>query len=847
MPMTSRWGQQNPLVRRVQQHGALTTLFRATAAPANGRRLSPMPFVLGQMAPPLLPETAVAASPMAAVWAETDLAAAWTTADPGTPVVEETTQSVASVQPTTPVATSAPPTMDSPVFSAASWPVQRPALAAPGREAQPAVVAPPSLPSPLPVQRQMLPSTAAFPTGTPATIAASQPLSPPQGTAVATRATPLVAATLPVASSFGSTPAPALPALASTFAATVQPGSTTASGALLYQPAATPVTPAVQPGAAGQVTGVQDAAPASSPQPQPSAVQRQADPTTTSGDGIDDRTWSRLQSAFRKAKAQASESVSTPLPSPTAAAPVTRTPVVAAQRQAERGALRRTAMSEPRVGQPFPPAPSVVRSSVVAPSLPPVEVQPLVSGEATAPPMLQRSLTAVVGHQAAAITAGNLPPPAESTSISAGTPSVENSAAPPSVSGEEQLQSPSLIGELALSSAPSAVTAPAVVQRAAAPHPAAGATVVAPTEWPAPTQPDTAPAQSLALEAVWPVQRLSAPTAFAPTATTDEWVQPDFPASTAAEPSPVMTETVRRQLEATQTARPTDSKVDILAPRRPRPVLRSATAPVETVAGSAPVQRQSEEASLAVSSSPVRQTEAVQPALVPTEIGPLPADLWRLIGAQPPVPPPLVTATGPTATQPPVTAVATPTTGATQPSSIQMALVANAPVTVQPIQPALAVSVEPTRDEPSPAPDSLTDWRTPVTAPAEAPSANMATWTIPASFAAASAVATPLATETATDLVAASGARLSAPILPAVQPDPATTAAVQMKASAITVMQPATVNEKRNAPPPLLVTQQAPPTVLRQSAPPVAEPATNETAPATSGKKKRRKRSTPTK
>jgi len=93
---------------------------------------------------------------------------------------------------------------------------------------------------------------------------------------------------------------------------------------------------------------------------------------------------------------------------------------------------------------------------------------------------------------------------------------------------------------------------------------------------------------------------------------------------------------VRSALQDVHTAQATDSGIEFIPPRRPRPVSHPAGSyapvrekvdpPAETA--QATVQRQAD-------SSP--QNEIVEPGVVPTEIGPLPEDLWKLVGAESPL------------------------------------------------------------------------------------------------------------------------------------------------------------------------------------------------------------------
>ena len=109
---------------------------------------------------------------------------------------------------------------------------------------------------------------------------------------------------------------------------------------------------------------------------------------------------------------------------------------------------------------------------------------------------------------------------------------------------------------------------------------------------------------------------------------------------------------VQRALQQVATGQPTDSPVELVAPRRPRPSLGPSTDSSSMVShnrsdalgrvmmdevSADTVQRQPV-ASTAMAQTEMAQTAMVQPAMVQTGIGPLPADLWRLIGQTPPDP-----------------------------------------------------------------------------------------------------------------------------------------------------------------------------------------------------------------
>lgn len=112
---------------------------------------------------------------------------------------------------------------------------------------------------------------------------------------------------------------------------------------------------------------------------------------------------------------------------------------------------------------------------------------------------------------------------------------------------------------------------------------------------------------------------------------------------------------LRTRLNSTPTVQRTESTVDIVLPRRPRPMKQgmpsiatqedSTTASVQQV--SSPVQRTKQAPANATETTITgtessaenvfRQNNAAESELVETAIGPLPSDLWRLIGDKPPL------------------------------------------------------------------------------------------------------------------------------------------------------------------------------------------------------------------
>ncbi|MFQ5420693.1 MAG: hypothetical protein ACE5EY_10080, partial [Anaerolineae bacterium] len=172
------------------------------------------------------------------------------------------------------------------------------------------------------------------------------------------------------------------------------------------------------------------------------------------------------------------------------------------------------------------------------------------------------------------------------------------------------------------------------------PSPASGlGAIVHPTETASPAAAETPiqhaidAAESTApppLESVWPVQRKTPAPPKPPTATSTSSVQavtppaPELPA--AAPPNPAAAETVRTKLNDVSAARRTDSSVELHLPRRPRPADIQA--------------KKSPESANESFWNRLRGTKP-QPdkRTVPTEIGPLPADMWEILGEAPPVQP----------------------------------------------------------------------------------------------------------------------------------------------------------------------------------------------------------------
>jgi hypothetical protein len=141
----------------------------------------------------------------------------------------------------------------------------------------------------------------------------------------------------------------------------------------------------------------------------------------------------------------------------------------------------------------------------------------------------------------------------------------------------------------------------------------------------------------LPLEAVWLVQRTSDPGEYtAPPGHTDELSNTSTPdeSETAGR---IDQERISQTLERVTPGQSTGSAVELILPRHTRPI----PSQLETTVHAAPSVQP---LSIPDTGAIQRQEDAHQPpesrwdseTLVPTEIGPLPADLWHLLGEKPP-------------------------------------------------------------------------------------------------------------------------------------------------------------------------------------------------------------------
>ena len=120
-----------------------------------------------------------------------------------------------------------------------------------------------------------------------------------------------------------------------------------------------------------------------------------------------------------------------------------------------------------------------------------------------------------------------------------------------------------------------------------------------------------------ALQDMWPVQSKS-PTQSKPTST-----PMPTESKSVVQRNPAEETQLKDKLNSIKAKKPTDSSIEIHTPRRPRPMPPGAQQ-------KPPVQRKPTE-----EAKPSKPAEP--PTMVPTEIGPLPSDLWELLGETPPI------------------------------------------------------------------------------------------------------------------------------------------------------------------------------------------------------------------
>jgi hypothetical protein len=156
--------------------------------------------------------------------------------------------------------------------------------------------------------------------------------------------------------------------------------------------------------------------------------------------------------------------------------------------------------------------------------------------------------------------------------------------------------------------------------------------------------------QTIPLEAAWPVERHPRPQPeFIETATARK-VETPQEVNESMDRQPVDEAPIQRALEGIAIRQPTESKVEIITPRRPRPAASAVqeqaqpeiVRPSPEAGEEIPGEREDASLEAPPSSSEASQGApstvqmAAEPKQIQTDIGPLPADLWKLIGQEVP-------------------------------------------------------------------------------------------------------------------------------------------------------------------------------------------------------------------
>lgn len=597
--LTTGNSHQNPLIRRVRRHSTLAMLFRAPLPAALPVQRDPETLLLGQ------PPRSFPQAPLANVSLGSEL--------PLFPVEALADQLAAPIQ----------DGVDLPTLTPAAR-TRSTATTSPIAAAPPAIAAL-SAPS---VQRTMA-MPPSEPTTSPLTGAVSAPIS------ASVPSAPVLSVTNAVALATGSAPQ-------------TSPTRITAQSA--PAPAVLPATQTIPPSTPTAAT------PSSTP------VQRAAvEPAT---DTIDASTWRRLQAAYNRYREREATGDWPPSATTTSAATtsatVTAQPLFAGRRAAP---LRPAppAQAPPPVVQRYPEFAPVAQEQ---PS-PPLDAASAMPRKSTAT-SAQSTAPATTAAQSVIQPAPVVPP--NSTSPAPPTP-VQNMltssplASPPAAPMPADLAQQGMIHRSALLVAapqtPAVTSPPASAPLSAEQPDNQQASVMASTPMAldhlaaATALLETAPVDTPPLEAVWPVHQVTTTMTGTPgMAPPMVQQQPAPPASlspvaTHVEAAPPLAPQVHERLTASQTARPTESKVDVVMPRRPRPPLPGA-AQLSTTASVAQRTEATTHQPTAAQPTPVapaaQPTPVAHPAptplpdfpLIETEIGPLPADLWTLVGVTPP-------------------------------------------------------------------------------------------------------------------------------------------------------------------------------------------------------------------
>lgn len=328
---------------------------------------------------------------------------------------------------------------------------------------------------------------------------------------------------------------------------------------------------------------------------------------------LDDSTWRRLQTIYRRHAEQeslteAGSEVAEPSAPETPAGeleiPRAESPEPPAPDEAAAQAVQRTPQSPAASG---PESVGVERKL----SRPLIQEQPLAGGSSQTPPAPEPVPSAARLPSIEEVETSDRPIDPDATLV-----------APPAA-----LQRAPVKGAPAASPEPAL---PAVAPAAEEAAPSLPADVIAAPEEAEPA----AELQSMSLEAAWPVQRLAEESSSAIASAPAEPPLPAPQAELAVSPQAHRVSSLLQQVEPGQ---PTDSAVEVVTPRRPRPNLPERT-PAAVQAFPAPETRPAESAApgLPPQGTSAEAAQPASPEMVPTEIGPLPADLWQLIGQTPP-------------------------------------------------------------------------------------------------------------------------------------------------------------------------------------------------------------------
>ncbi|MCB9076730.1 MAG: hypothetical protein H6631_04010 [Anaerolineaceae bacterium] len=264
----------------------------------------------------------------------------------------------------------------------------------------------------------------------------------------------------------------------------------------------------------------------------------------------------------------------------------------------------------------------------VSRSAPPIEPQAQVQRGAPDHPseaVIQRTLTTEPGTS---IRPKSEPsPPARSTSGQSPQPNVDSTG---------ELDRPGSPGLTPFYEPSSGIDRPALTHTPAADNDES-ISEIRPFEYESTAEKDDDGSSShlLPLEAIWPVQRAEEPAG----ANREQVSTADLSVALSSPPAdPKLAHNIRQVLQRVSTQQPTQSSVEVVTPRRARPhqpptVFRS------EVSKPAAQMPNVEAAARRPSPQPEADMAPNQPGevkMVPTEIGPLPSDLWDLLGQAPP-------------------------------------------------------------------------------------------------------------------------------------------------------------------------------------------------------------------